>query len=165
MTLGAAAEASATSGWFEGWIGGLVAAAITLAFSAWWETRQSRRRRLEEALSAVASTADALWFHGEGAITDSRPFFELTRAYVRAILLLQRRPIRRRSRRLALANRLNRRWSALQARPDGDWKGRRQIAVEMSALCLGWLSDPRRTPRERLTHSMGAAPHGKPEAE
>lgn len=38
----------------QGWIAGLVAAAVTLAFTAWWETRQHRRRQLDEQLGRLA---------------------------------------------------------------------------------------------------------------
>jgi hypothetical protein len=38
----------------EGWIGGLVAAAVTLAFTAWWDTRQHRRRQLDDAVTTLA---------------------------------------------------------------------------------------------------------------
>lgn len=38
----------------QGWIAGLVAAAVTLAFTAWWESRQHRRRQLDDAVTALA---------------------------------------------------------------------------------------------------------------
>lgn len=43
----------------EGWIGGLVAAAVTLAFTAWWETRQHRRRQMDDQVAALASAQQA----------------------------------------------------------------------------------------------------------
>ncbi|PTU56717.1 hypothetical protein DBB34_07975 [Sphaerisporangium cinnabarinum] len=61
MDLRAAAETSATSGWFEGWIGGLIAAAVTLGFTAWWETRQHRRRQLDDAVATLAAAQSKLW--------------------------------------------------------------------------------------------------------
>lgn len=34
MDLGQTVSEGATSGWFEGWVGGLMAAAVTLTFTA-----------------------------------------------------------------------------------------------------------------------------------
>ncbi|WP_194522358.1 hypothetical protein [Cellulosimicrobium sp. JZ28] len=61
MNLWAAASESATSGWFEGWIGGLIAAAVTLGFTAWWETRQHRRRQLDDALLELSDAQNQFW--------------------------------------------------------------------------------------------------------
>lgn len=44
----------------QGWIAGLVAAAVTLAFTAWWETKQHRRRQLDDAVTALANANQEL---------------------------------------------------------------------------------------------------------
>lgn len=45
----------------QGWIGGLVAAAVTLGFTAWWDTRQHRRRQLDDAVVTLAGAQSKLW--------------------------------------------------------------------------------------------------------
>ncbi|MEV8177209.1 hypothetical protein AB0O99_04075 [Cellulosimicrobium funkei] len=70
MDLWAATEASATSGWFEGWVGGLIAAAVTLAFTAWWETRQHRRRQLDDALIRLSEACTEYWNDLERVMAD-----------------------------------------------------------------------------------------------
>lgn len=147
----------------EGWIGGLVAAAVTLAFSAWWDTRQKQRQRLDEAVSSLAAASDAVWYQikieeADGP-ADMGPFWNLMKSFVRATMLLEGRPrwIPRkiqRSRRLALANRLNLLWKGLSVLEDEDVETRSKIAVKISSACLVWLSEPGTFRPERLEHGL-----------
>ena len=56
----AGCEAAAVGNWWEGWIGALLAAAITVGATVWWDARMRRRERLEDAVVRLHSAADRL---------------------------------------------------------------------------------------------------------
>ncbi|MDF2848876.1 MAG: hypothetical protein K0R97_2858 [Oerskovia sp.] len=159
-----AAGEGGTSGWFEGWVGGLAAAAVTLAFTAWWETRRDRRQRLEAALDEVSAAADAFFAAAStpgGTPTTSLPAYwrlakavptaqwELTREVYR-----WRRVIRRvyRSRRLGFSHALGETWERLaEAKDPARPRAQALIALELSTLGILWRNQPEGFPRAMIS--------------
>lgn len=58
--LVSAASDTGTSGWFEGWIGGLIAAAVTISATIWWEARSHRRQQLDDAVVGLSDACNAM---------------------------------------------------------------------------------------------------------
>lgn len=46
-----------SSTWLSGWIGGLLAAAVTISATIWWEARARRRRSLDQAVDELARSS------------------------------------------------------------------------------------------------------------
>lgn|GEM_PF-4224102 len=46
----------------SGWVAGLLAAAVTIGFTAWWDSRVRRQERLEDAVSRLEAAASAMTF-------------------------------------------------------------------------------------------------------
>lgn len=46
--------------WWDGWVGALLAAAVTVGATIWWDARTKRRERLEEAVVRLNEAAAAL---------------------------------------------------------------------------------------------------------
>lgn len=153
----------------EGWVGGLVAAAVTLTFTAWWETRRERRRRFEDALLEVAAAADAYWGVVAGNVrapNQTLPaYWRLAKSVRMAQWALTRTLHRWRrfgrllppSRRLALSHALEEAWECLSASKEPvPLLKQGQIALEISALVVNWQNDPRTFPRLKGTVRQSA---------
>ncbi|MFE5309721.1 hypothetical protein [Isoptericola sp. NPDC056605] len=60
----------------SGWVAGLLAAAVTVGFTAWWDSLVRRRGRLDDAVTRLEEAASYLWFvalktqHGAGDAKD-----------------------------------------------------------------------------------------------
>ncbi|WP_407320864.1 hypothetical protein UQW22_09955 [Isoptericola halotolerans] len=79
------------SQWWDGWIGALVAAALTVGATIWWESKNRRRERLEEAMSQLESAAAVMgnlaWkrLHGDAEPHElDSAIDELAVAFIRA---------------------------------------------------------------------------------
>jgi hypothetical protein len=143
----------AMSGWLDGWVGGVLAAAATVLATFWWDTRIRRRSKLDDAVAALSASA---WDVGNAAlrmrsgprVRDSE-LAASVRALVLSLLEVQAhafRPRLGRSRGLALtvkgfADALGDLQSGKFSRRD--WPQLARLCIAMQTACYEWMRSPR----------------------
>lgn len=146
----------------SGWIAGLLAAAVTIIVTAWWEARSARAARLDDAVSELASAA--IMYRHAAMAEGRKPSFGVSSPLVtgsmRVRALAARGPKRRllrmpRAARVGLAitiDELHKRW-VVAASATGEFGTHVPTAAKMAHAIhdasLEWLANPRAFSRAR----------------
>jgi hypothetical protein len=143
------------TGWLDGWVGGVIAASVTVVATFWWDTWIRRRTRLDDAVAALSAAA---WDFGNTAARMQNgprvPDEEMTsnfRALALALLEVQGhafRPLLGSSRGMArtvkaLADNLAELHRGDLTPPAWDWPQMMYVCAATQAACYAWMHNPR----------------------
>lgn len=148
--------------WWDGWIGALLAAAVTVGATVWWDARVRRRERLEDAVVRLHEAASALLLEVDRVTHRSGSIEEVLDAHLalgNALVLVRGQALRRvfllparivapaRSGLARTVGLLSERWNraslaqnrrGMLKHPDAVKEACRAVSI----ACLVWLANP-----------------------